>query len=433
MSNRGVSISSLLSTSTNVNNQTNSNNDNSNSDVEATNSNIGKKSIKSLVSMFQPNIKLGGPTAPIVILDDDDEIVSELPSTSLITPNVSINSFSPKLSTILSPKISKPREPLSDHIKKFQTEFKFDLPVNKASINSIVNVDSSPSIVHDQTIASSPVLDTPKTISEIPGDNNSPKKKPLKRKIDPKKPLANKKAKTPMADEIVTKPEEIINIPRPELIEITTPVDNIPHEKQAANQNSEEVEKIEQPLVNETPKELELGKKEEEKKLPIIALNIPLIDPKNPKSGKSQVVVNVLKLAEDKYGWSAIHPNAKSAFEVLGESSDDELGDDDDEDDDEDKDKEKGKGSEAGKEKKQKEKERDEKKKKEELTEEQLMRQHQIKMNRKVGKYDYLDPFIDDNELELEEGISTTKEGFFVFWGPIVDDRNAKKTTKTKR
>ena len=33
-------------------------------------------------------------------------------------------------------------------------------------------------------------------------------------------------------------------------------------------------------------------------------------------------------------------------------------------------------------------------------------------MNRKVGKYDYEDPFIDDAELQWEEEITTTKEGF---------------------
>jgi hypothetical protein len=52
-------------------------------------------------------------------------------------------------------------------------------------------------------------------------------------------------------------------------------------------------------------------------------------------------------------------------------------------------------------------------------------------MNRKVGKYDYEDPFIDDEELQWEEEITSTKDGFFVYWGPLVDDRN--NTTSNKK
>ena len=64
------------------------------------------------------------------------------------------------------------------------------------------------------------------------------------------------------------------------------------------------------------------------------------------------------------------------------------------------------------------------------MTEEQLYRQHEVKMIRKVGKYDFEDPFIDDQELQMEEEISSTKEGFFVYWGPLVDDRNSNKKKK---
>ena len=51
-------------------------------------------------------------------------------------------------------------------------------------------------------------------------------------------------------------------------------------------------------------------------------------------------------------------------------------------------------------------------------------------MIRKVGKYEFEDPFIDDQELQMEEEISSTKEGFFVYWGPLVDDRNSNKKKK---
>ena len=135
----------------------------------------------------------------------------------------------------------------------------------------------------------------------------------------------------------------------------------------------------------------EREKEHEKEKLlppPIIALSIPLIDPKNPKPGQSEVVVNVLRLAEEKYGWTAIHPNAKSAIDIM----EDMIDDDDDDDDDDDEvivdDEKSGSVAPAPAPSKKK-------KEGEELTEEQLVRQHQTRMNRKVGKYDYQDPFID--------------------------------------
>lgn len=155
---------------------------------------------------------------------------------------------------------------------------------------------------------------------------------------------------------------------------------------------------------------------------PIIALNIPLLDPNNPKPGQSQVVINVLKLTEEKYGWAVMHPNAKSAIDLM----DDMIDDEEDAADEEDEDATTNTTAVTTTTEKDDEGENKTKKKKEdaeELTEEQLVRQHEVKMNRKVGKYDYEDPFIDDEELQWEEEITSTKEGFFVYWGPLVDDR----------
>ncbi|GEQ71778.1 hypothetical protein JCM33374_g5464 [Metschnikowia sp. JCM 33374] len=132
------------------------------------------------------------------------------------------------------------------------------------------------------------------------------------------------------------------------------------------------------------------------------------------------VVVNVLKLAEEKYGWSAVHPEARSAFELM----DDVLDDDEEGEDDEDEEvmivDEKGNSL-------KKREDQDKKKKKQ-----QSQQQQQSKVNRKVGKYDYEDPFIDDAELQWEEEITTTKEGFFVYWGPLVDERQPAKKGNAK-
>lgn len=411
MSIRGVTISSLLSgthdetdgagTNGGVNRE-----DSNNSKPNNSNGN----SVKNLVSMFQPNIKIGGPESPMVIIDDDPPTIPDLPyhkETSVGTVNI-------------APKIKSNPNPvdLSKQIKKFQTDFQFDIP-NKASISSIMNVDAPPPQVISSPTPIAPAV-APKSPKkkvqkkEVKKPPTKDKKEPAKRKAEPKKLSTNKKAKTTPEPKPV-KPVEVINLPPPELIDINGPKEPSPDKP------------VEKPKDNrEPPKELELGKKEEIKELPIIALNIPLLDPKKPQPGQAEVVVNVLKLAEDKYGWSTVHPNAKSALEVL-DDSDDDLEEDDKDDEDEKEEKEKPEKPEE----KEKEKEKDGKEKKE-LTEEQLVRQHETRMNRKVGKYDYLDPFIDDNELELEEGITSTKEGFFVYWGPIVDDR-AKKPTKGKR
>lgn len=159
---------------------------------------------------------------------------------------------------------------------------------------------------------------------------------------------------------------------------------------------------------------------EDPPKMPAIVLNIPLLDPKNPRPGQSEVIVNVMKMAEEKYGWLVVHPDARSAIDLM----EDMLDDDDDGDDDEDEDlqvvDEKGNPL----------------KKKDEPNAEAKKKKVQTKVNRKVGKYDYEDPFIDDEELQWEEEITTTKEGFFVYWGPLVDDRTAtakKSTGKTKK
>ncbi|GME96626.1 unnamed protein product [[Candida] boidinii] len=49
---------------------------------------------------------------------------------------------------------------------------------------------------------------------------------------------------------------------------------------------------------------------------------------------------------------------------------------------------------------------------------------HRRKMdnNRRVGKYDLNDPFIDDEELLFEEQRSSTRDGFFVYYGSLVEE-----------
>ncbi|SMN19118.1 similar to Kazachstania africana KAFR_0G02290 hypothetical protein [Maudiozyma saulgeensis] len=55
------------------------------------------------------------------------------------------------------------------------------------------------------------------------------------------------------------------------------------------------------------------------------------------------------------------------------------------------------------------------------LTEEQPKKKaHPMKGKNLIGKYDFEDPFIDDSEMLWEEQRASTKDGFFVFFGPLI-------------
>lgn len=46
---------------------------------------------------------------------------------------------------------------------------------------------------------------------------------------------------------------------------------------------------------------------------------------------------------------------------------------------------------------------------------------HPMKGKNLIGKYDVEDPFIDDSELLWEEQRAATKDGFFVYFGPLIE------------
>lgn len=459
---------------------------NNEDETEPTEVPAGNNDLRDMVSRFQTNITVGNSNVPILI---DDGPVPDLEPSPLPhsptkvsegTTNVPIEktpqpimigpssaSASPSISNLMaSEKLQQTLDQqelnssIVDHIKRFQTNFVAS--PSKTSISSIINVDEPEMLpIPERTIPnpeSSVVPEDKTTVPENKTAEKSTTKKPApkKRKLE-KKPgtTGNKRKKTP---EVISKPEkEVINLPPPELIDVSNegkstiqeekeenigPID--PEKEKEKEKEKERERSREKERERERERERELERieleKKEKKELPIIALNVPLIDSSNPKAGQSEVVVNVLKLAEDKYGWSTIHPEAKSAIEVMDDLIEDNDGEDnkdeenkeeEDEEEEELEDRDGGStnangGTNSGGNKKKKD---------ENLTEEQLMRQHQTKMNRKVGKYDYEDPFIDDDELQWEEKISSTKEGFFVYWGPLIEERNnntSKKSTKKR-
>ena len=57
---------------------------------------------------------------------------------------------------------------------------------------------------------------------------------------------------------------------------------------------------------------------------------------------------------------------------------------------------------------------------------------HPMKGKSQIGKYDMEDPFIDDSELLWEEQRATTKDGFFVFFGPLIEKDEVPKIERTQ-
>lgn len=296
----------------------------------------------------------------------------------------------------------------------------FNLTPRKTSINSLINSDESSAPKQQPAPSPSAPPEKKKRASQkADGPNKKAKTEPkktakLELKAETKKTAKSKK-KTP---EIIVQPVEKPGIhatmatdkARGNAVQAKLAPPAFLDFKKDTSEGVEENDAL-------GSKDKESKEKEPPQERPVIALDIPLLDPKDPQPGQAEVVINVLKLAEDKYGWNVIHPNAKSAIELMDEILDDDDDGEDDDDDDLQVVDEKGNVQ----------------KKKDELTEEQKLKKHETKMNRKVGKYDYEDPFIDDEELQWEEEITTTKEGFFVYWGPLVEDKTstsiAKKTT----
>ncbi|KAF5109434.1 hypothetical protein DV453_001613 [Geotrichum candidum] len=107
------------------------------------------------------------------------------------------------------------------------------------------------------------------------------------------------------------------------------------------------------------------------------------------------IVIDFMQLAESKYGYNNVHPDlVRSAMELAAA----EDMDDDDDDDEE--------GSSAPR-----------------PPQPRAQPAAKPKNRAKVeGKYDLNDPFIDDSEMLWEEKAASTKDGFFVYSGPLMQD-----------
>ncbi|KZL75698.1 histone promoter control 2 [Colletotrichum tofieldiae] len=154
---------------------------------------------------------------------------------------------------------------------------------------------------------------------------------------------------------------------------------------------------------------LDFGRAEngKEYKAPDIVLDIPI------KPGDTNIYVNVMRMAEEKYGWDALHPRlaekrdrkariaaASAALEktASGQESGDEMSEDSDK---EASNIEMG-GMTSGADIPEKPKKK--------------------KRNFKEDEYDKDDDFVDDSELLWEQQAAASRDGFFVYSGPLVPE-----------
>lgn len=376
--------------------------------------------LRKIVSQYQPIMVDGGPNNPIVIEDNPRSGNDQDLTIPQDVPKHVVRSLSPQ---IRSPFASTPGTKNHSGVQKtagLSPRPSVGLKHNPELIGTKLHDFQTSFNFNFNSPTSKALNDSPKKSIPKASDN---KRKTPDNGSKKGKPENKKSKKTPEPPKSTTE-ENKIELAPPVMLDVKPGNKEIVVNKaekdrdKKTNNHKQESEKRDHQKENKEIEQKEPEKKEK-KELPILALNVPLIDPKNPKLGQSEVVVNVMKLAEDKYGWDALHPDAKSAIDVM-----DEMIEDDDDNDNMEEDEVVIEEDET------------KKKKEDHLSEEQLVRRHEARMNRKVGKYDYEDPFIDDDELQWEEGISSTKEGFFVYWGPLIDERqgnNNKKAIKPKK
>ncbi|KAK6346035.1 hypothetical protein TWF730_010369 [Orbilia blumenaviensis] len=136
-----------------------------------------------------------------------------------------------------------------------------------------------------------------------------------------------------------------------------------------------------------------LGDEDPEPPVPTVVLQISL-------NGETNKYIDVSKLAEEKYGWAALNPRLARA-KLRPDASGDEAMMDASESESAMEDKLAGVASDAGMSGLDKPKKR----------------------KRRVDEYyDANDPFIDDSEMLWEEQAAASKDGFFVYSGPLVPE-----------
>lgn len=149
------------------------------------------------------------------------------------------------------------------------------------------------------------------------------------------------------------------------------------------------------------------------KEKPSIRIHVPL-------KGQVNVYVNFAREAEKQYGWAALHPLQTTNLIKLGMLKSDNEVDSDDGDESE------SNMDDDGKSKISTNVENENSHLQEPFIPIPKKRKRRIQEE----EYDTLDPFIDDSELFLEE-IAASKDGFFVFSGPLIPKGDKVKIERT--
>ncbi|KAL7269847.1 HIR complex subunit [Rhizina undulata] len=136
------------------------------------------------------------------------------------------------------------------------------------------------------------------------------------------------------------------------------------------------------------------GSKEAEYRLPNIHIHVPL-------NGETNKYVNFAKLAEERYGWAAMNPRlARAREKLMADSGDEMMLDGSESESNVEMDKPMG-GMGNG---------------------DSTAEQKKSRKRKNQDIYDKADPFIDDSELLWEEQAAASKDGFFVYSGPLVPE-----------
>ncbi|OWB86017.1 hypothetical protein B5S33_g4695 [[Candida] boidinii] len=428
------------------------------------------------IKVKKPTSKTSTPT-PTPFSSSSSVIVGSLPPGLIeqtdLTPDVKQESKSttPALSNILiQPKSSSPTPAIKKTTKKAKTE-KTEKVVKPKSEKSKTNANANDKDAPPKKrkkVANSTDTPAPKkkkiksesgTVSTVSNDikknvTSSPKKvknSDTKNSATSSSPLPSATSSAPLNTATtkfvpqVSKP--LVLLPNPNFVENNDTISD----------DNEQENKIERPKI--------------------IALHIPLVQ-EGKKPGEFQAIFNVMKLCEDKYGWNVMHPNGKIAFDLNDLDELDELDEDDEIDEDEDNELASNSAPPVGNtigtsvlspespsaasntptpaapipsanisdidmiqqhmlSNNSSASNKHDKKKisdiiskfkpgmSDEEKEEIILKEiHRRKMdnNRRVGKYDLNDPFIDDEELLFEEQRSSTRDGFFVYYGSLVEE-----------
>lgn len=203
-----------------------------------------------------------------------------------------------------------------------------------------------------------------------------------KKPIDTKKKLPVKKEATPAAKSVKT-PKKLATAPpikSPSLLEV-----------------------------------LERGKTQEEPEEPALIVDVPLYSTETNEylDENGQVVFNFYKVVQDKFtsdnGGGNLTDLKVAKRNLFGQMSGTQIDGAAEEDDDIEEVEEEG------------EEEEEEEGEEPKQNTSPKKKSHPNKGKSLIGKYDTEDPFIDDTELLWEEQRAATKDGFFVYFGPLIE------------